>query len=477
MGIIAIFSFGSVFAQENDSLTGTYISAQEAMEELNLMHDVIIAHHPDPFKYTNAEALALTRNRLLEKIADSISESDMHILVRLYLKEIRCGHTVARPSAQWYADQIKNARFLPFRVLLHDDRIYVDTLVGAAVPVNRGSEITSINGFPSGKILSEMKSIQPQDGEAHAFVTHQIEKIFSTYFLFLHGWENEYHIVFKTDNGPEIVHNLPGLKAGSFKSNPAMRGSSLPEKADTLATMAGAVFSSLTGHSDLFYLDIETFSNSGYKKFYKRIFEMLEDKKEANLIIDIRNNGGGYFPNTNNLLRYISDSTIHFTFQRPRTKPEKNPNIKMGVYSRMTKSVFSLIKDPLKADSLRTYLLVYKPKRKKHFSGPIYLLTNGGSFSMSGDLAAILKYQKRAVLVGDETGGGASGSNGILFNQMILPHSGIRITLTYFHLQHELKETGGVMPDHLISYSLDERLQGPDKEFQKVLDLIAAGKN
>ncbi len=475
VAINLLSALGCAFAQDNDSLKTKYISAQEAQEEFRLVHDLINTFHPDPFKYTAAPALESSKNEFLAEITDSISESEMHIILRRYLRQVRCGHTVAQPSAQWYAIQVKHAKFLPLRVLMHHEKIYVDTCIGALPPMERGSEIISINGISANKILADMRAMQPQDGKADKFADYNIEKSFTTYFAFLYGCTNEYEITFKLNDETAYIQTLPGLKAGSTKSGQVGPVSSFFPKADTVVTMDGAVFTHLPDQPEVFYLDIETFATSGYRKFYRKVFDRLADQHNASLIIDIRDNGGGYFPNTNKLLQYISDSTFYFTFHRPRTKPEKNPHIKMGFFSRLTRSGFSLLHDPYKVDSVRTYRISYKPKRNKNFTGPVYLLTNGGSFSMSGYLAANLKHSERAIIIGQETGGGASGSNGILANQVVLPYSGIRINLPYYHLEHELKDESGVRPDHLISYSLEERLQGRDKEFQKFLELKAAG--
>jgi C-terminal processing protease CtpA/Prc len=50
-------------------------------------------------------------------------------------------------------------------------------------------------------------------------------------------------------------------------------------------------------------------------------------------------------------------------------------------------------------------------------------LINGASFSASSIISAKLKYEKRAVIVGEETGGANDGTVAGVNNTVTLPHS------------------------------------------------------
>ena len=46
-----------------------------------------------------------------------------------------------------------------------------------------------------------------------------------------------------------------------------------------------------------------------------------------------------------------------------------------------------------------------KPPKPNNFKGKVYVLINGGSFSASSIISSNLKSTKRAIFVGEETGG------------------------------------------------------------------------
>ena len=65
-------------------------------------------------------------------------------------------------------------------------------------------------------------------------------------------------------------------------------------------------------------------------------------------------------------------------------------------------------------------------KKKNHFDGKVIVLTDGATFSMGSLVAAKLKYNRDATIIGIETGGTEEGSNAVLTGQLSLPNSGIR---------------------------------------------------
>jgi len=116
-----------------------------------------------------------------------------------------------------------------------------------------------------------------------------------------------------------------------------------------------------------------------------------------------------------------------------------------------------------------------KPKQKNLFGGQIYVLINGGSFSLSSYTASMLKKYTDAIFIGDECGGTEYGSNAILNYNLTLPESQIRIQIPYYFLNHKLvtQEIGrGVKVNYPIKYSLEDRISNKDLEMAKVQSIL-----
>ena len=94
---------------------------------------------------------------------------------------------------------------------------------------------------------------------------------------------------------------------------------------------------------------------------------------------------------------------------------------------------------------------------------------------MSSFVAAKLQHYKRALLIGQETGGGATGSSAVLTYNLTLPNSKVRVKVPYYFLDHKTDvqiEGSGVIPDKKISYRISDRVKQLDLEMEAALNLI-----
>lgn len=64
--------------------------------------------------------------------------------------------------------------------------------------------------------------------------------------------------------------------------------------------------------SAIAYIKIRGFSNGDYESFYKEAFEKIDSVKAKNLIIDLRNNGGGRLVEIHDLYSYLAQEEFKF---------------------------------------------------------------------------------------------------------------------------------------------------------------------
>ena len=141
----------------------------------------------------------------------------------------------------------------------------------------------------------------------------------------------------------------------------------------------------------------------------------------------------------------------------------------------MTRFTFATIPDRNKQDPDRNYRVTYKPIKKNHFDGEVYVLTDGLTFSTGSFVAAKLKESRNAVIVGEETGGGAVGFNAVLSWSLLLPNSGVRMNLPIYHVDvmPDQKDEGrGVLPTISVDPDLEERVWETDLVLKRVLEII-----
>ncbi|MEL7340937.1 MAG: S41 family peptidase, partial [Bacteroidota bacterium] len=330
-------------------------------------------------------------------------------------------------------------------------------------------EIVRINGADSQDIIRRMRAMQEIDGYNSTFEDRSIQKSFRTYFLFLYGRSESYEVHYLSVAQDTLQISL----AGGVRKPKEEAAASEP----ATLSMTGAEFYLL--EDNVGYLDLNSFSSDGYKKFYKSVFAQIAERSVEYLVLDLRGNGGGYFPNGNRLLAYLLEEDFEMKFSRPKQSIENDTHLDLPISSKMTNALFGIIPDRKDDDPHRNYSIKYKVKSKNAYRGKLYVLIDGGSFSMSGLVATRLKHASEAVFIGAETGGGEDGSNAIIRYMLTLPETQIRVMVPFYFMDHDVAPATkgrGVFPDYEINYSIEEVLSGKDKELQKVRALIEASR-
>ncbi|MCB9032136.1 MAG: hypothetical protein H6547_06855 [Chitinophagales bacterium] len=442
-------------------------TSRELQEDWDELVELVLAVHPRATAFTDSAALYQEANRYREMLHDGLSTEQFHVLVRQWIRQIGCGHTVARPGLDWYAAQKADSKLLPMEVYIQQDRIYIKSVYDTDSILVPGMEVIGINGHAAEEILSAMYAIHPRDGYSASAAAAVSERLFRTYYLFLYGRSDEYMV---TCIGKTSMTVSSSLKGGDKPEEAVQPTDSLAKvilDADGIATLYLPA-----ERTDIAVMDIDAFGFKHWKRFYRSSFSYLEEQQINKLVIDLRNNGGGYFPNGNYLLRYLMPEDFDFTFSRPDRKLPGHPDLTMKFSSRMTMRLFGLMPDHDKTDPWRDHRIGYSVKKKDHFDGQVWVLTNGNSFSLSSYVASELQHKAGARTAGEETGGADIGSNAVLMTDLTLPHTGIRIAIPVYFLEHQVMpdETGrGVMPDLLLSRDIRKEIDGNDSVLEGLL--------
>jgi len=115
----------------------------------------------------------------------------------------------------------------------------------------------------------------------------------------------------------------------------------------------------------------------------------------------------------------------------------------------------------------------HKPLSKT-FNGKVFVLINGGSFSNTAIFSSVLRKHKRAIFVGEETGGSEYIICGHTKN-VELPNTGITIempTLQYLIKDYNERELTGILPDFEIKPTIKNLLNGRDPVLEFTLQMI-----
>jgi C-terminal processing protease CtpA/Prc len=413
------------------------------------------------------------------------------------IAQIREGHLSFRIPAQRYdragMKNFKNKTGLFGRMnyRLEDNRLFVIENKDSVQNIRPGTEILSINNEPVSKYVNRYSALITSDGKNKTFTKHYLSDAFFTLYLLDEGYKDSARI--ETSYQGQIqnitLNRQTKSEADLAKEKEAKKSSAEKNTNDyeALTDTYNRTFKFIDTDSTAAYMKIRTFSQLFSKRFYQQSFAKLKKSKAEYLVIDIRGNYGGSLSEINNLYSYLAPEP--FTLVKPSKIVSKSTPFKTNFFAN-TSPIGYVIKGILYPGVLTAHLFsvkkdkngnaFYNTKENKitqpkadAFRGKVFLLINGGSFSASSIIAAKMKYDRRATLVGEETGGANDGTVAGFYSFQKLPNSKLQLPIGLLLVQPNISFENkdlGVKPD----LEIDETLENAIRKEDPVLDYVKA---
>jgi hypothetical protein len=457
-------------------------SRQQLQQDYTILKNILEKKHPSIYWYTAKDSMDQYFKNYYAAIEDSMAELEFNwkILVPL-LAKIHCGHTSIGMSKA-YNKWVSNKRYPSFPLFL---KIWNDTMVVTAnlntkdSILKRGTIITSINGLSANEMLKVFFDYLPKDGYANNINYIRLSANFPFYHRNIFGLSKNYNVQYLDSSNTSKTITIPLYnppKDTTKKSKPAIKTKSKKQiKKERLQSIRSMVIDTANNTA---IITLNTFSTGKLRKFFRQSFKKIRKQKIKNLVLDLRSNGGGKINLFTLLTKYLSRKAFKVADSTYAVAKSLKPYTKYfsGKILNNAALFFSTRK---KKDGLYHFGLwerkLYNPKKNNHFDGDVYVLTNGPTFSASTLLCNIVKGQKGITLVGEETGGGWHGNNGIIIPNIILPNTHARVRLPLFRLvqyNHVEKNGTGIIPDVYVEPDYDALKKGEDKKMKIVKELI-----
>ncbi len=452
----------------------TTFSAEAVKNDIIAFKNGLEEVHPNLYRYISKKALDSLFNLTLNSINKPLTVSQAILKIKPIKIAIKDGFDVALPSK--YLAELENNKLFPFDIKIFNGKLYIYNNYTSDTTIKKGDLIVSINNQPASDIVKNMLVQCTNAGNIASKSKYYVEWAFNTLFPTLYGLSDSYQLEFKNSKGEVLNKKVQGISADKieyYHNNRNKKSDFEPyklsfDKKKSIATLKISSFRD----EDLY--------NDKYKffKFLKASFEEIKQKKIKNLILDLRYCDGGNGFSALELMKYVSVKDFHFLDSlrlKINNKPSffngKNP-IKIG--SNLVKRATGyygyegLIKNYENESPITPY--------KSHFTGKIYVLTNGASYNPFM-LNVVLKEQPKVVFIGDESISERLELSGY-GAPLVLPHTKI---ITYIPIQNyyyskpenEIYQIGrGLMPDYEMQEDLESFLIGKDNIMDFTLDLI-----
>ncbi len=349
-----------------------------------------------------------------------------------------------------------------------------------------GTLVTAVNGVPNKELIHNIFSYLPMDGFADNVNYIRLSGGFPRYHSNIYGLSKEYKVDYiDSATGKKMTTILPlfEIKKDSTKKDstvkPKQQTAKKEKKKLTPIQRLEQYRSFKIDKSGKFAtLILNSFTKGRIRSFFRHSFKEMRQKNISNLIIDLRVNGGGRVGLSTLFTKYISRTPFKVADTVYSKEKFTGPYTKY-LQGNIFNNIAMLFMTKKQADGNyhigRLERKTYHVKTKNHYNGQAYILTNGATFSASTVFCNAVKGQTGITLVGEETGGGWYGNNGILIPDITLPSTGLRVRLPLFRLvqyKHIAVKGTGVIPDILIPPSYEALLQKRDNKIDAVKQMI-----
>lgn len=456
--------------------------AAQLQSDFLLLQKILEHNHPSLYWYTHKDSVDYYFEATQASLKDSLTELQFKNRIAWAISKIRCGHTVVRNSkryAQYY--EFKRLPLFPLSLKVWEDSAVVITNFSTRdSAIKRGTIITAINNIATVKVIDSMCKLVNADGYANNLKYQLISFNFPAYYRNTFDLDSQYVISYVDTTGQQkqtVIKNYNPQKDTTKRPLVPMATITKKQFRDYKAQSNRNMFTDTALSTAI--LSVNTFSKGKLKRFFRRSFREMEKRDIKNLVLDLRQNSGGNILLSTKLCQYLVDKPFRVAdtvAALTRSFPYKKyirPWFVYWISMHITGRRYNDGRIHFKYFEKHNF----KPKNQHHFDGDIYLVTGGYTFSAAALATSTLKQQKNVTVVGEETGGGAYGNSAMHLPTIVLPNTGIRVTLPLYRLvldANRPKNGRGVLPDVEVKPSSHYIRKGVDAKLEKVRELIMA---
>ena len=436
---------------------GVHVTHAEAVEDIKQLFSTLQRVHPDLLAKVGLEDYLKLRQHTLDGVAEKLNEegkisiNDLTYLLCYAVAFFRDGHT----SIRWFGKKPDENSAYPSFVMGFDNGRFIIT--ASKNKDLEGLEIDSVNGE---SILEFLRPILDRiSGETLAFKANMFAANQAFWFSFsnIFGGVETLSLTLRDVERKESNHNV--RMAGLDEFNKLIQD--IHASRHELLRRKGAHVSFFDSENIAYFVYPSFIYNEDEKKKIDGIFEEIKAKEPAELIIDIRGNGGGN--------SRIGDYIFNHLYDR-KFRPFSNIRAKLSaeiLSSKLDENLVGAIPDDIEAEGLiitwQFEESVY-PEPRSPFEGRVFLLVDNGTFSSATSFTALIRDYGVGTILGYETGGVPT-----CFGDQypfVLKNSGISCHVSWKQFFNPKSRPGddehGIIPDIPMTHELLQPYQRED---------------
>ena len=493
----------------------TALPVEAMQQDINYVERNLLKMHPDLFLYVREDRLKARFDSLRSVITQPLLPNEFQLALASVLSEVRQGHMTLSPLISKFdpkgKDKVRYKKSKgPFSQLgFHWEKntLYLSKKETTDSSLIVGSKIVAIEGIQPMSLYVKYRPTFTSDGYNTTFIDQAFERLLPRYYQLELGYRDSITVLLSCADSTyqrTVVRRFETAEkkakvevkhvATEKKEKPVEKKSDTKQQRKifgynaNLKRMSKQLSFPVKGDSSVALLKVADFSYGRPKEAYRRIFDRLERCSTQYLILDLRGNLGGGLSDVKELYSYLVEedkyqfvqpAVITSKFNLPFYQMKGLPGWSYPILSPfiLPSAIVSWTRTFSKDGINYTHLTGSKAEKSKagRYRGDLFVLIDGGTFSAASLIAVNLKEGKRAVFVGEETGGAANGTVAGSLPVLKLPNSHLRWRFGLMDVKpyYKVAEEGrGVMPDVPVVRSLDDAIKGKDPVMDRVLKSI-----
>jgi len=453
-------------------------------EDFEIFKHILEKGHPSLYEYIDKDSLDYIFDTTKDSLVNELSDISLYKKMVQVSDHIKDGHLLLFAPETIKTDQY----YFPLILKIIDNTFYTDTN-DFGIPI--GSRIDSINGIKGSNLLEDLKKYSPTDGYNSTKKLRDIELKFGLFFAYEYGISKQFRIAYTTpDNSNKkldvaaesfVKVKLRNTKRNSYFSNFHNQKNDFDYFNNYIGNKAPFVYYKEELNTAVLVInsfggDIRTFKSNLIK-----IFKEINKKQIHHLVIDVRNNDGGFRPNAIHLFSFITQKTfkqITSEYTVSLSVPERDHATRTFLNEKQfltdkfkNHPVYDGWK--LNFDDMEAIMV----PNQNGFKGNVSVLIGGTTFSAGATFALSAKNDPNITVIGEETGGGYYFYNGEYPVFYEFPNSKITMIMSMEKIQQYVKDTSipkgsGVPPDKYIKLSLKNLIEGKDPLLDYIFRMI-----
>lgn len=474
---------------QTDSLKTRLLSPAAMQADVAYLRRLLQETHPGLYRYVPEPVMQAKLDSLAGQLNRPLPFYTFYGHVAKLLASIRCAHTHALPRKDFRTLFDRTWKTLPFFMLPIQNRSHV--VFSTDERVKPGFELLSINGKSIDSIRAMLEPYHWDDGYIQTSKSQVMKgQLFCLFYYWFIDQPDTYHLTFRSLQGDTLRVDAPAMSfSAAFKQmkklavnkqmmawynrKPARHPWRVSFPADVPQTA---------------YLRLDSFGGEGansndeavtkFSAFMDKTLATLTKKGTQHLIVDVRQNPGGWDSQGIELFRYLAkaDTAVPY-YARQHSITDSTEFLQ---FSDLSETDRKNVKNELTREADGTFTLkgsgaTFGPKSNR-FRGKVYILMDGASMSTTSEFLAVARANRVGTFIGEESGGAFEGGNGGSFVHLTLPRSGIEVTTPLVYYRNAVPEPPqkgrGTLPDHAVSFTLDGMLNHTDAVSSFTRELI-----